>query len=63
VENSRPGETARFGEIGSLFGGAFGGAQFVDEAVHVLLSDALAVGFSAAVRVVPIRGIYTLFGN
>lgn len=46
-----PGRETKFSEIGSLFGGAFGGAQFVDEAVHILLADALAVGFRAAVGV------------
>ena len=35
----------------SLFGGAFRGAQFVDEAVYVLFANALAASFRAAVGV------------
>jgi hypothetical protein len=51
VEKLVPGEDAKFSEIGSPFGGAFGSAQFVDESVYVLLADALAVSFRAAVGI------------
>ena len=45
-----------------LPGCAFGGAQFVDEAVYVLLANALAGGFGAAigVDVVPPRAAFVV---
>lgn len=62
MEISRPGGDAKFSEIGSLFIGTFGGAQFVDQAVYVLLADALAVSFRAAVGVdvVPPRASFVV---